>query len=217
MGLSLWTWISWLSLESWQLICAKWPDASCDAKQGKHCLHFIFSWTFDWIVVSLFSWTLYWSLRLLQETSSSCWVSLGTWIIPHWPQSLCIHSLWNINIKVWRRCRQHRWGELQRLLPNPNALVAFSALTLLKVKKVKVGFLCSATYTANQNSALHNLGSGSWLARASGAAAPCGLSTARANVHWTCGCSQRTHHRPNQTHQAFTLVSFRQVSPLQPK
>ena len=28
-------------------------------------------------------------------------------------------------------------------------------------KKVKVGFLYSATYTANQNSALHNLGSGS--------------------------------------------------------
>jgi len=27
--------------------------------------------------------------------------------------------------------------------------------------KVKVGFLYSATYTANQNSALHNLGSGS--------------------------------------------------------
>jgi len=28
-------------------------------------------------------------------------------------------------------------------------------------KKVKVGFLYSATYTANQNSALHNLGRGS--------------------------------------------------------
>jgi len=33
---------------------------------------------------------------------------------------------------------------------------------LSKVKvKVKVGFLYSATYTANQNSALHNLGIGS--------------------------------------------------------
>ena len=42
--------------------------------------------------------------------------------------------------------------------------------------KVKVGFLYSATYTANQNSALHNLGSASWLAIASGAAALCGLS-----------------------------------------
>ena len=83
--------------------------------------------------------------------------------------------------------------------------------------KVKVGFLYSATYTANQNSTLHNLGSGSWLAIASGAAALCGLSTARANGHWIRGCSQRTHHRPNQPHQAFTLVSFRQVSPLQPK
>jgi len=30
-----------------------------------------------------------------------------------------------------------------------------------KGKKVKVGFLYSATYTANQNSALHNIGSGS--------------------------------------------------------
>jgi len=29
----------------------------------------------------------------------------------------------------------------------------------VKGKKVKVGFLYSATYTANQNSALHNLGS----------------------------------------------------------
>jgi len=28
-------------------------------------------------------------------------------------------------------------------------------------EKLKVGFLYSATYTANQNSALHNLGSGS--------------------------------------------------------
>ena len=62
---------------------------------------------------------------------------------------------------------------------------------------------------------LHNLGSGSWLAIASGAAALCGLSTASTNGHWTRGCSQRTHHRPNQPHQAFTLVSFRQVSPLQ--
>jgi len=35
-------------------------------------------------------------------------------------------------LKVWRRCRWHRWGgELWRLLPNPNVLVAFSALTLL--------------------------------------------------------------------------------------
>jgi len=35
-------------------------------------------------------------------------------------------------------------------------------LPQLKVKvKVKVGFLYSATYTTNQNSALHNLGSGS--------------------------------------------------------
>jgi len=70
-----------------------------------------------------------------------------------------------------------------------------------------VGFLCSATYTANhwnQNSALYNLGSGSWLARASGAAALCGLSTARANGHWTSGCSQHAHHRSNQPHQAFT-------------
>jgi len=85
--------------------------------------------------------------------------------------------------------------------------------------RVNVGFLYSATYTANQNSALHNLGSGNWLAIVSGAAALCGLSTARANGHWTRGCSQRTHHRPNQPHQAFTLtlVSFRQVSPLQPK
>ena len=31
----------------------------------------------------------------------------------------------------------------------------------VKGKKVKVGFLYSATYMANQNSALHNLGSGS--------------------------------------------------------
>jgi len=49
----------------------------------------------------------------------------------------------------------------------------------------------------NQNSVLHNLGSGSWLARANGAAALCGLSTARANGHWTSGCSQQAHHRPN--------------------
>jgi len=83
--------------------------------------------------------------------------------------------------------------------------------------KVKIGFLYSATYTSNQNSALHNLGSGSWLAIASGASALCRLSTARANGLWTRGCSQRTHHRPNQPHQAFTLVSFHQVSPLQPK
>ena len=48
---------------------------------------------------------------------------------------------------------------------------------------LKVRFLYSATYTANQNSALHNLGSGSWLAIASGAVALCGLSTARANGH----------------------------------
>jgi len=82
---------------------------------------------------------------------------------------------------------------------------------VVKIKKVKVGFLYGATYTANQNSALHNLGSGSWLAIASGAAALCGLSTTSANGHWTRGCS------PNQPHQAFTLVSFRQVSPLQPK
>ena len=34
------------------------------------------------------------------------------------------------------------------------------AKIMIKVK-VKVGFLYSATYTANQNSALHNLGSGS--------------------------------------------------------
>ena len=34
--------------------------------------------------------------------------------------------------------------------------------------KVKVAFLYSASYTANHNSALYNLGSGSWLARASG-------------------------------------------------
>ena len=27
---------------------------------------------------------------------------------------------------VWRRCRQHCWGELQHFLPNPNALVAIS-------------------------------------------------------------------------------------------
>ena len=87
----------------------------------------------------------------------------------------------------------------------------------VSVKVKKVGFLYSATDTANQNSALHNLGSGSWLAIASGAAALCGLSTARANGPWTRGCSQRTHHRPNQPHQAFTLVSFCQVSPLQPK
>jgi len=86
-----------------------------------------------------------------------------------------------------------------------------------KGKGVKIGFLHSATYTANQNSALHDLGSGSSLAIASGAAALCGLSTARANGHWTRGCSQPTHHRPNQPHQALTLVSFRQVSPLQPK
>ena len=39
-------------------------------------------------------------------------------------------------------------------LPIDNALK-------VKVKKVKVRFLYSATYTANQNSALHNLGSGS--------------------------------------------------------
>jgi len=32
------------------------------------------------------------------------------------------------------------------------------------------------------------------LARASGAAALCGLSTARANGHWTRGCSQQAHH-----------------------
>ena len=32
---------------------------------------------------------------------------------------------------VQRRCKQHRSGELQRFLPKPNALVAFSALTLL--------------------------------------------------------------------------------------
>jgi len=88
---------------------------------------------------------------------------------------------------------------------------------LFYVIKVKVGFLYSATYTANQNSALHNLRSGSWLAIASGAAALCSLSTACANGHWTRGCSQRSQHRPNQPHQAFTLVSFRQVSPLQPK
>ena len=30
-----------------------------------------------------------------------------------------------------------------------------------------------------------------------------GLSTARANGHWTRGCSQQAHHRPNQPHQAF--------------
>jgi len=34
-------------------------------------------------------------------------------------------------------------------------------ISALKGKKVKVGFLYSAAYTANQNSALHNLGSGS--------------------------------------------------------
>jgi len=68
-----------------------------------------------------------------------------------------------------------------------------------KGKGVKVGFLHSATYTANQNSALHNLGSGSSLAIASGAAALCGLSTARANVHWTRGCSQINAPPPQST------------------
>ena len=46
------------------------------------------------------------------------------------------------------------------------------------------------------------------MARASGAATLCGLSTARANGPWTRGCSQQAHHRPNQPHQAFTLVTF---------
>jgi len=40
----------------------------------------------------------------------------------------------------------------------------------------------------------------------------CGLSSARANGHWTRGCSQQAHHRPNQPHQAFTLVSIRQTA-----
>ena len=81
-------------------------------------------------------------------------------------------------------------------------------------KKVKVGFLYSAAYTANQNSLLHNLRSGSWLAKASGAAALCGLSIAHANGQWTRGCSQQAHHRPNQPHQAFSLISIHQMAPL---
>jgi len=40
-------------------------------------------------------------------------------------------------------------------------------------------------------------------------------SAARTNGHWTCSCSQQAHHRPNQPHQAFTLVSIHQMSPLQ--
>jgi len=45
-------------------------------------------------------------------------------------------------------------------------------------RKAKVGFFYSTAYTANQYSALHNLGSGSWLARANGAAVLCSLSIA---------------------------------------
>jgi len=58
---------------------------------------------------------------------------------------------------------------------------------------------------ANQNSALHNLGSGRWLARASGAAVLC---IARTNGHWTRSCRQQAHHRSNQPHQAFTPYAF---------
>jgi len=74
--------------------------------------------------------------------------------------------------------------------------------TCVKVK-VKVGFLYSATYTANQNSALYNLGTGSWLARASGAAALCGLFIARTNGHWTHDAASKhttapiNHTRPS--------------------
>jgi len=125
-----------------------------------------------------------------------------------------------------QRVLRHRQSSQYRPQSAPSSaaqqapLAGCSSASVVKVGlkvKVKVGFLYSATYTANQNSALHNLGSGSWLARASGAAALCSLSTARANRHWTRSCSQQTHHRPNQPHQAFTLVSFRQVSPLHPK
>ena len=118
--------------------------------------------------------------------------------------------LWLVNVL--------RGGTVSMVLRDPSTMLSYRLCSglftghMAKVK-VKVGFLYSASYTANQNSALHNLGSGSWLAIASGAAALCGLSTARANGHWTRGCSQRTHHRPNQPLQAFTLVSFRKVSP----
>jgi len=61
------------------------------------------------------------------------------------------------------------------------------------VKKVKVGFLYSATYTRNGNSALYNLGSGGWLARASGAAVRMRPSAACTNGHWTRGSSYSNH------------------------
>jgi len=67
----------------------------------------------------------------------------------------------------------------------------------------------------DQNSVLHNLVSGSWLAKSSGAAALCSLSISRANGHWTHGCSQQAHHRSNQPHQACTLISIHQMAPLQ--
>jgi len=92
-------------------------------------------------------------------------------------------------------------------------------VTKVKNVKVKVGLLYNIAQLTrwNQNSALHNLGSGSWLATANSAAALCGLSIARANGYWTRGCNQQAQYRSNQPHQAFTVVNIHQTATFQAK
>jgi len=53
------------------------------------------------------------------------------------------------------------WSGTNGWTQQASKLVGSGPMYQVKGKKVKVGFLYSATYTANQNSALHNLGSGS--------------------------------------------------------